>query len=458
MSFKSSLINTSITHDPWLPADHPSNSTNLTNNYAPIEKQLTDSLLKRNTHPLARYTEDLPYYNDLFYNAEPLGALVKAQNARQKNKMIEIETDRVRLDTNPSRNYDIDKVTVTRKDGTVVTPKDETRMSKDEQNRNYLNPQLDILRQRERNAKYINDLMYVKSGLMDEVTRQMRTREELHNNYPYSSIGCTAQARESFALLTAGNASATIASASQRAERFTHLPRAAARKEAFAENDLPTRLDEERVVPMTIRSSERLRFTDVSSSGKEGFRPSKEDSYLDQVYIQSLESRLIAAVHYVNDNKVYSPWADNWKALEKSMKKVNYSFSRLDECDADIAFTVNKGEETKFRIRDKDRKYVPLNIYQYVVLHEAAHCANYGKWGHGKEFCSLLSLLCLAAYELGFVNLRNMQKNVYLTNGQPILCQSDMKNEILRGIELMISNQPNYADHYKQMAEHIRTR
>ena len=192
---------------------------------------------------------------------------------------------------------------------------------------------------------------------------------------------------------------------------------------------------------------------------KESFtRENEDDTYLDQVYIQSLETRLISVLHYLRTNKTYKHWEKNWRALDNSMKSKNFSFSRLDSSDGDIAYTINKGEKTKFRIRGNDKKYVPLNIYQYVMLHEAAHCANYDKWGHGKEFCDLLSILCLASYELGFIDLRHMQKAIYLTNGQPIICQSDMKSEIIAGINLIISQNPSLRTHYQEMIEHIRRR
>lgn len=352
------LINSSAIHDRnrYVPA--LSNSTSLTNNYAPLRQQLTDSLLKRNTHPLARYVEEIPIYDGLF-SALPMSDLAMKQSEQYKLKGQEIVNSHVLLQK-PTNAKPIE----------VITPIDASGDGV---------PQL---------QRWLNN----KSTLEKAVWGSSKLNER------YGKPETNA--------------------------------------------------------PVSIR---RIRFRHRE---QEAFERKSGDTYLDQVYIQSLESRLIAVVHYVNDNPIYEPWKQNWEALRKSMERVNYSFSRLPESDADVAYTMNKGEATRFRIRDKDMKYVPLNIYQYVLYHEAAHCANEGNWGHGKEFCRLLSILCLAAYELGFVDARHMQKSIYTTNGQPVLCKSDMKKEILNGIAEMVETyskkgRTDIVDHYRRLAMHI---
>ena len=73
-----SVMNTSVTHDPEINSILLSNSTNLTNNYAPLEKVIIDTNFKRNTHPLASYLNDIPFYNDSFYNTTHISALARA--------------------------------------------------------------------------------------------------------------------------------------------------------------------------------------------------------------------------------------------------------------------------------------------------------------------------------------------------------------------------------------------
>ena len=188
---------------------------------------------------------------------------------------------------------------------------------------------------------------------------------------------------------------------------------------------------------------------------KEGYRrENKDDTYIDQVYIQALEARAKAVCEYVRSNNVYSRWASSWSKMNKSLSQSGFTFSRLKETDADIAYTINKGEITRFRIRGKDYSYIPLNVAQYVLYHEMAHAAN-EKYGHGDEFCERLSILCLAAFELGFINLKNIKKEIYLTNEQPILCQADMKGEITRGIEYVIDANPELTSHYRELAKYV---
>lgn len=446
------LINSSVTHSPIIYTNRLSNNTNLTNNYAPIEKQLEDSLYQRNTHPLAKYLQDLPLYPNMLTNTGPLEGIAKANSMQNEQKINSIINDRVRLTSNNSGHFD----------NHVVTPVTYTEMSKSEQNKNFLNPQLNILRERSRNEEMIKDLMYKKSGITGQIIDNSSNNSELKNTYPISNVNLAVQ--ESFG--RRGKFSQLFQSMK---ERFTHKdpPNISGNREVGTyvstsnSDDVIKKTNE-----ITSSINEIGKISDhpkkvkiIPRKSKESFTKENEtDTYTDQVYIQSLESRLISVINYLKTNESYKKWIRNWNSLEKALKNSNFSFSRLDECDNDIAYTVNKGEKTKFRIRGKDRKYVPLNIYQYVMLHEAAHCANYGNWGHGKDFCDLLSILCLASYELGYINLQGIHKQVYLTNGQPIVCRSDMKKEILAGIELVRNENIDKLEFYNQLEEHIKSK
>lgn len=392
------VMNTSVTHDPEINSTLLSNSTNLTNNYAPLEKVMDDTLRKRNTHPLARYIEDIPFFQDSFYNARPLAELASAQGKQiLKNKGIRphgVLIDMPRLNGNES---------LTKTNDIITQTKFETDYKPDENGFGSGN----VVRLRQQNKKALDNIAYVQSGIGKDTRRKLVRLQELQHNYPITNEALVQHEQPRATLIR---------------EEFTSKPKA----------------------------------LKIIAGDKEGFtRVNEDDSYLDQVYIQSLESRILAVIHYVMNNDTYSKWKQNWAALDKTLKKNDFCFSRLVGSDADVAYTVNKGESTRFRIRDKDMRYVPLNIYQYVLLHECAHIANFNKWGHGKEFQCLLSLLCLASYELGFINLRRMQKSVYLSNGQPILCQRDMKNEILHGINEVVDANPELRDHYKSMIKHI---
>lgn len=209
----------------------------------------------------------------------------------------------------------------------------------------------------------------------------------------------------------------------------------------------------------TITKNRIERFTNQTSPKfitKESFtKVNKNDTYMDQIYIQALESKSIALCNYLQSNKKYWFWKKAWDKMNNSLTKSKFSFSRLNESDSDIAYTINKGENTKFRIRGNEYKYIPLNISQYVLFHEMAHAAN-DKYGHGKEFCDKLSVLCLAAFELGMIDVKKMKKEIYLTNSQPILCKADMKNEIINGCKIMIKNNESLKDHYSEVIKFIQ--
>ena len=387
------LINFHMDNDEQLFSNIASNNTDLKTNYAPVEKQLEDTLSTRNKHPLARFTQNIPFYKNMLSNEAHLIDLAEKQAIESKKK-IHATSDYVGFSSANKAPHFNDN---------VVSPSSfRQKMSKEEQAKNYLNPQDDFLQQSQRNKSFLNNLLYVRNSkkILEERRNKLQSNAELEGNYPYTVTDV---------------------------QKETYIPKI---------------------------TTKHVRFTQRGK--KESFqKENSDDTYLDQVYIQSLEARLAAVINYVKNNDKYDPWHKNWEALDKAVRNKSFSFSRLDECDNDIAYTVNKGEKTKFRIRGQDKRYVPLNIYQYVMLHEAAHCANFGSWGHGEDFCDLLALLCLAAYEIGLINLKNIQKEVYLTNGQPILCQADIKAEIRRGIKQMKHEHPEMSEHYSELEKHI---
>lgn len=322
-------MNTSITSDPYYHIPLDQHNYELRNNYAPIKKQLTDSIRSRDPHPLATYLEDRPFYNNVIYTETTARQIMEARKKRFKL------------------------------------------------------PELDMVRLNSNSNKFESDVI---TGIDPLEVKPLRVGMEA---FEVASVG-----------IKKGGA------------RFI-------------------------------------------TATKESYAPREDDTYQDQIYIQSLESRIIAVLRYVKKNKAYAAWLANWNALESSMSRANYSFSRLSADDKDIAYTVDKGKETKFRIRGNNNRYVPINVYQYVLLHEAAHCANFDNWGHGPEFQDLLSLLSLASFELGFIRIGAINHSMYTTNGQAILSRGDIKHEILHGIELVKSKNPDRVKFYDELAAYV---
>ena len=346
-----------------IPQSH--HNVDLKNNYAPIPKQLRDSLSTKDVHPLAEYLDERPWYDNVIYTERTAREL---QQARKKYTKP-ISRDTVRLNGE--------------------------------------------------NSHFENNILIGVDPLVTEETK----------------VG-----KEEF--------TARIKDIGNEAVRQRH--------ETFIPHHVEEKLVTEHFETLEIKGVgiKRGGARFITRNSNESFRRvNSDDTYTDQVYIQSLESRLIAVMRFVSQNETYKPWSRNWKALDSAMRKANFSFSRLNQNDKDVAYTVDKGRETKFRIRGSDGKYLPINVYQYVMLHEAAHCANFNNWGHGTEFQDLLSLLCLASFELGFIRISAIHNDLYTTNGQPVLCRGDIKSEILRGIELVQSKKMN--QHYENMRRYV---
>jgi len=159
----------------------------------------------------------------------------------------------------------------------------------------------------------------------------------------------------------------------------------------------------------------------------------------DYNYMLALQSRAICLCNYLNSNKFYSKYSYNWQLLKNNLNKTNYLFQRLEDTDSDIAYVINKGEEIKFRVRDINR-YVPLNVYQYVLYHEMAHMST-TEMQHTPTFYKLMSIILFAAFENGFIKFENLPNREYVSDGQPIVSKQSIKNEIIEGANLILDDE-----------------
>jgi len=148
-----------------------------------------------------------------------------------------------------------------------------------------------------------------------------------------------------------------------------------------------------------------------------------------ETYFQILKSRALAVMNFCIENPAYQPWKDNWKFLKSNIiNKNKLNFELLTRSDQDIAYVIEKGERICFRIHDKER-YMPINIYQYVLYHEMSHMSTH-ELQHTPTFHKLLNLLSLAAYELGLIDLKRISKSIYTTNGAAILSAESLQDSI----------------------------
>lgn len=172
-------------------------------------------------------------------------------------------------------------------------------------------------------------------------------------------------------------------------------------------------------------------------------------------YLNTLKARATAVCFYLQNNPSYSRWSENWELLYNNLHKKNrLLFQRLDESDADVAYVVNKGEEIKFRIRD-EKRFIPLNIYQYVLYHEMAHMST-TELQHTPFFFELLSIIALAAMEMGFIDLTRLKSSYFRTNGQPILCKVSLVTELSNGCDRLIEANPGSRDYFDSLRSYIK--
>ena len=165
-------------------------------------------------------------------------------------------------------------------------------------------------------------------------------------------------------------------------------------------------------------------------------------------YIHILESRAIALCHYLNTAKAYSPWKENWKLLQKNLNKTKVTFNLLKSSDQDVAYVIDKGDSVNFKLADFDDHVLPINVYQYVLYHEMAHMST-KLLQHPPQFWNLLSLICSAAYELKFFNLKTVDKNNTTICGMTITTYIDLYESVLEGFDQIVEKDPSFREYYE---------
>jgi hypothetical protein len=79
-----------------------------------------------------------------------------------------------------------------------------------------------------------------------------------------------------------------------------------------------------------------------------------------------------------------------------------FDISNVSEGSPDssyTSYTVDKGEQMVFCIRDSDKKIHDMNLLMYVCIHELAHVGSTSN-GHNAEFKKHFELLLSIAYKL----------------------------------------------------------
>lgn len=207
------------------------------------------------------------------------------------------------------------------------------------------------------------------------------------------------------------------------------------------------------------KSAKQILSNVIKNQTKEAYNINEEFNnilpFLSEQYLNALKTRAVAVCYFLQTNPAYQHYAKNWEFLKSNLDKSGLLFKMLSSSDNDIAYVINKGDNVNFRILDNSR-YVPINIYQYVLYHEMAHMSTQ-ELQHTDKFKELLAVISLAGFELGFIDLNKIPTMYYNSNGQPILNKDSMKAEITDGCTWLMqnSNQPEY---YEKLMQYIQSK
>ena len=161
------------------------------------------------------------------------------------------------------------------------------------------------------------------------------------------------------------------------------------------------------------------------------------NTMFDNLYKELIRSYTKAVSFYLLNNNQYRHWAKNWNILKDNIEKRDLKVQRLSVDDKDVAYTQNKGELLCFRWKD-ETGYILKDVFVYVVLHELTHQAFPKTFiGHASPFPEMLSILCVAGFELQLFDLSKIPKQTVFSNNQPITSRSSLRDEILSGIEIL---------------------
>ena len=208
---------------------------------------------------------------------------------------------------------------------------------------------------------------------------------------------------------------------------------------------LPSKIIREKIINPINRDREPI---------KERFESNNESSTIKEheyTYLRMLETRAMAVAEFLNKNKNYSKFKKNWELLKRNLNRNGITFKQLEKFDGDIAYVMDKGDEINFRLRDK-HKFMPINIYQYVLYHEMGHMST-DELQHTETFYKLMSVIVLAAFELGFIDIRRQSDRVFETNGQQIVNKQGVKDEIISGAKLIMTEET--AQYYRSLINFI---
>jgi hypothetical protein len=92
-------------------------------------------------------------------------------------------------------------------------------------------------------------------------------------------------------------------------------------------------------------------------------------------------------------------------AVEHLLRNFNYEaiHENIPSSVGNTAYSLDKGRTIMLCLRDvyPPHNIVDINTLMFVVIHEAAHIANWAEWGHGAHYWSVFKFLLREAVRVG---------------------------------------------------------
>lgn len=98
-------------------------------------------------------------------------------------------------------------------------------------------------------------------------------------------------------------------------------------------------------------------------------------------------------------------YADARASIEHLLRGFNYEaiHENVPSSVGNTAYSLDKGRTIMLCLRDMrpPHNVVDINTLMFVVIHEAAHIANWNEWGHGAHYWSVFKFLLREAAQIG---------------------------------------------------------
>ena len=110
-------------------------------------------------------------------------------------------------------------------------------------------------------------------------------------------------------------------------------------------------------------------------------------------------------------NNLKDKWGNYILQLNENFNEMKTSIYETDPSSSFTSYSVNKGEELAFCLRDKDtNKLHDINTLMYVGLHEISHIAC-PEIGHGDLFKEIFKYFCLEAININIYKAQDYSVN-----------------------------------------------